>query len=62
MLRDLPQMTDEQKQEQAFDFTYGNLACTSNHRPKLAIFAAIAKERGWSDERFAKWSAQKEWW
>ena len=59
--RRLPPMTDEQREEQRLDFAYGNLACSTNHKPVLEAFWAVASGRGWTRERFAKWAAGREW-
>ena len=60
--RKLPLMTEDQIQDQGMDFAYGNLACSTNHKPTREGFASLAKELGWTDERFAEWAAKREWW
>lgn len=56
-------MTRDQEEAQALDFAYGNLACSTNHRPMRAAFADVARDRyGWTDQRFAAWAAGKKWW
>jgi hypothetical protein len=57
----LPPMTEDQRIEQRLDFVYGNLVCSTNHRPVRAAFATIAKSMGWSAERFEKWAAERAW-
>jgi hypothetical protein len=61
-VRMLPPMTPRQREEQALDWTYGNLACSTNHRPVRAAFETIAMQRGWTAEQFEQWAAGKEWW
>ena len=52
----LPPMTEVERQEQALNFTYGNLAASTRHKPQRAAFAKIAREEyGWSEATFAAW-------
>jgi hypothetical protein len=60
--RAAPTMTPEQRDEQWMTFAYGNLACTTNHKPSRAAFAALARSKGWSRDRFVAWATDKEWW
>jgi hypothetical protein len=60
-VRSLPPMTDDQRAKQAMSFAYGNLACSTHHKPVRAAFAAVARRYGWSGERFERWAADKEW-
>ncbi len=53
--------TPEQLEEQRFDFAYGNLAASTNHKPSRAAFESLAAERGWSIQRFSKWAEGREW-
>ncbi len=59
--RALPPMTREEVEEQAVCFAYGNLACTTNHKPVRAAFETMCLGRGWSKERFAAWAKDREW-
>ncbi len=59
--RALPPMTADQSVEQRLDFSYGNLACSTNHKPVKAAFAAISRRFGWSELRFERWAAGKQW-
>jgi hypothetical protein len=61
-VRALPPMTPRQREEQALDWTYGNLACSTNHKPARLAFAKVALSRGWTPEGFEAWAADKEWW
>jgi hypothetical protein len=61
-VRKLPPMTERQREEQGFSFSYGNLACTTNHKPTRAAFAKLARDRGWTEEQFAAWADTREWW
>jgi hypothetical protein len=54
-------MTPEEQEAQRFDWAYGNLACSTNHKPSRAAFLWLAQERGWAIEQFHKWAADKEW-
>lgn len=61
-VRALPPMTRRQAEEQRLDFTYGNLACSTNHKPRREVFKEIALGRGWTEEQFDKWADGREWW
>jgi len=61
-VRALPPMTPRQREEQALGWAYGNLACSTNHKPVRAAFEATALDRGWTTEQFERWAADKEWW
>ena len=58
----LPPMTVREKQEQKLGFAWGNLACSSNHKPTRAPFEETAKDWGWTEAEFEKWASDKEWW
>lgn len=61
--RKLPPMTRDQRDEQTLCFAYGNLACTTNHKPSRAAFRVIAmRDMKWDRERFEAWASTKEWW
>jgi hypothetical protein len=59
--RALPPMTDDERAEQQLDFTYGNLALSTHHKPVKAAFAAASRRFGWSEERFELWAAGRAW-
>jgi hypothetical protein len=61
-IRKLPPPTEREKQIQRFSYAYGNLACSTNHKPTLAAFAAMAKSEGWTPEEFTDWAKDLEWW
>ncbi len=54
-------MTPTEKSLQALDFAYGNLACTTNHKPRRDVFRELARTRGISDEEFREWERDKVW-
>lgn len=54
-------MTPEARRLQALDFTYSNLACSTNHQPVRAAFQAVARESGLTDEEFEAWARDKTW-
>lgn len=54
-------MTKEQREEQSLCFAYGNLALSTNHRPKLDAFRYVAMGMGWTEEKFAEWAKNREW-
>ena len=58
----LPPMTNEETEEQAMCFAYGNLACSTNHKPTREAFASFCRDAGWADERFERWAKDREWW
>ena len=61
--RALPPPSEDERQASALCFAYGTLACSTNHKPSLAAFWAIASEKyGWTKERFARWAAGRQWW
>ena len=61
LIRGAPSPTPEQLEEHRFDFAYGNLAASTNHKPSRAAFLWLAQERGWTVEQFNKWAAGREW-
>lgn len=61
-MRARPQMTPDERDVQALSFAYGNLACSTNHKPTRLAFAKLAKDMGWSFARFAEWADSREWW
>ena len=61
LIRGTPSPRLEQLEEQRFDFAYGNLAASTNHKPSRAAFESLAKDRGWTVEHFNKWAEGKEW-
>lgn len=60
-VRALPEMTPREREVQSFSFAYGNLACTTNHKPTLSAFMALAWKRGWTPAQFEEWAKDKEW-
>ena len=61
LVRVAPSPTPEELEAQRFDFAYGNLAASTNHRPSRAAFFQLALERGWTTERFEAFAKDKEW-
>lgn len=59
--RAMPPMTERQTQEQRLNFAHGNLACTTNHRPHLGAFWALAHRMGWTAEEFIAWAETRRW-
>ena len=60
-VRALPPMTRKQQRLQSLDFAYGNLACSTNHKPSFRAFAKIFKAEGFSKEEFLDWAWDQEW-
>lgn len=54
-------MTPEQQLEQSLDFAYGNLGCSTHHRPSREAFKTLAMERGMSETWFNIWASQRVW-
>jgi predicted HAD superfamily Cof-like phosphohydrolase len=54
-------MSDRDRLMQALDFSYGQLACTTNHKPSRWAFWMIASNRGIGVDEFEKWAKDKEW-
>ena len=61
LIRGAPSPTPEQLEEQRFDFAYGNLAASTNHKPSRAAFESMPKDRGWTVEQFNKWAEERKW-
>lgn len=62
-LASLPPPSEFDRQKQALDFAYGNLAASTNHRPSREAFKKLAKERyGWTDEQFDEFAAGRSGW
>jgi hypothetical protein len=61
LIEGLPPPTPRQLEEQRFDFAYGNLATSTNHKPSRAAFWWLAQERGWTVEQFRVWAEGREW-
>ena len=61
-LATLPPPTERDRQLQRYSFAYGNLACTTNHRPNRAAFKALALADGWTDDEWETWADAREWW
>lgn len=61
-VRKLPPMTEEQREIQRMSWAWGNLACTTNHKPRRNELTHIARSRGWTEERFQIWADEMEWW
>lgn len=61
LIRNAPSPTPEQLEKQRFDFAYGNLAASTNHKPSRAAFESMAKDRGWTVEQFNKWAEERKW-
>jgi len=61
-VRGLPPMTSLEKREQRLGWAYGQLACSTNHKPTRASFEKLALEQGWSEAEFDAWAATREWW
>lgn len=60
-VRNLPPMTRKQRRLQSLNWAYGNLACSTNHKPTRAAFAKLFRKDGFSYAEFAEWAADKEW-
>jgi len=61
LVKTAPPLTPEELETQRFDFAYGNLAASTNHKPSRAAFWKLASERGWTKARFEKFAKDKEW-
>lgn len=61
-LKELPPPTERERQEQTLSFAWGNLACSTNHKPSRSAFKNLARERyGWTDEEFDAWADRMRW-
>jgi len=62
LVRSLPEPTERERQAQTLCFVYGNLACSTNHKPSRGAFERLAAERyGWTKEEFDVWADQRRW-
>lgn len=53
----IPVVADHDKQMQALELAYGNLATSSLYKPSRAAFHEIAIKRyHWSEEEFDEWA------
>jgi hypothetical protein len=59
--KSLRPMTPREREEQAFSFAYGNLACSTNHKPTREAFRALALAHGWTEAEFDSWATGKDW-
>ena len=58
----MPPMTERERDEQRLSFAYGNLACTTNHKPSRSAFVKfIAEKIGWTLEEAEEWAAARTW-
>jgi hypothetical protein len=60
-VRKLPPMTHKERRLQALDFAYGNLACSTNHKPARKAFEWLFINEGFTVEEFNAWAKDKEW-
>lgn len=61
IVNDLPPMSERSRRHQALDWAYGNLACSTNHKPQLDAFRKVALGNGWASEEFEEWAKTREW-
>jgi len=61
-VRTLPDMTPSERAIQRLDFVYGNLACSTNHKPTLEAFLTLASSMSIEVGAFNKWADAKKWW
>lgn len=58
-------MTAKELALQAIDFAYGNLACSTNHKPRYKAFKAGAwptcQRNGITEEEYTAWAKTKKW-
>lgn len=64
-IRALPASTPDERSkriERSLDFTYSNLAATTNHKPTRYAFEVLSAGKGWSKAQFDAWANRREWW
>ncbi len=61
IVRRQPPMSKWEREEQRRDFTYGNLACTTNHRQTREMIDLVADSMLTPEEciEFAAWRAER---
>lgn len=60
-LATLPPLTERERQIQRLSFTYGNLACTTNHKPSKSAFRRAALDTGVPEDVYDEWAARVAW-
>ena len=58
-----PEEQQRERRLRALDFTYGNLACSTNHKPHRSHFRKLfVDEMKWfAGDEFDAWAASREW-
>ncbi len=56
-----PPLTERERHLQRLSFTYGNLACTTNHRPSKRAFRAAALANGVPEDVYDEFEARVTW-
>jgi hypothetical protein len=46
---------------QALDFAYGNLACSTNHKPDRDAFHDLWLKEGFTEAAWLEWAKDKVW-
>ncbi len=54
-------LTEQEKTFNRYDFAYGNLLCSTNHKPVRLAFKLMMTGDGLTDEQFRVWAKNKEW-
>lgn len=49
------------KREQAYDFSFWNLAMSTNHQPQRDAFRKLMLDDGWTEEEFEQWAGKRKW-
>jgi hypothetical protein len=57
----MSELTADERTIQRLNFAYGNLACSTNHKPSRDAFKKLAQEQGWSETRFDLWAEGRTW-
>jgi hypothetical protein len=57
-----PEDREKRRRDQLLSFAYGNLACSSNHKPQRAAFQTVALARGFTEAEFDAWADVRHWW
>lgn len=60
-VQQLPPPTEREQKLQRFDWVYGNLACSTNHKQDRETFRTWFAREGFTSDEFEEWSREREW-
>lgn len=57
-----PKERERSRRSQLLSFSYGQLTCSTNHKPQRAAFQKVALSRGFTEAEFDAWADVRHWW